>query len=392
MTAETNGVVTASIADPYYEGTELEAWSDGKVWTAGDKKKKIPAHTAKPWKGQYTVSLMPAGTWVDVDGGASMQLPGMICELVDGLAPRGAGYLTLKMTSSSAYNAGKMTWGGKLPDGTSVSGTTVLTEELAVEEDAEDPEWEPTYAFLPVFTRFSTKVSKSVTTYDRLSLIARIERDGASCPRAVMPAESLARGEWVHQVTKPAAAAEALNFSMDIFALGSFYDPNKSLKTCCEEHSVSANQKLYLETLGWKSYPGYFSPVQIDPLAITVSYTSKDVSKHTVKINAGQPNPRKVTLSLKRSTGVVSGSFKLPYRDADGDVHTASAKWYGVLLMGWCKECDCGEVPPEIEPEEGNFYLPFVNGGYFFSDTVPYSAEKGLSVKRGGYVWSEKAE
>ena len=384
VTAETNGAVTASIADPYYEGTELEAWSDGKVWNS--------KHTAKPWKGQYTVSLMPAGTWVDVDGGALMQLPGMICEPVDGLAPRGAGYLTFKMTSSSAYNAGKMTWGGKLPDGTSVSGTTVLTEELATEEDAEDPEWEPTYAFLPVFTRFSTKVSKSVTTYDRLSLIARIVRDGATCPRAVMPAESLARGEWVHQVTKPAAAAEALNFSMDIFALGSFYDPKKSLKTCCEEHSVSANQKLYLETLGWKSYPGYFWPVDIDPLAITVSYTSRDVSKHTVKINAGQPNPRKVTLSLKRSTGVVSGSFKLPYRDAEGDVHTASAKWYGVLLMGWCKECDCGEVPPEIEPEEGNFYLPFVNGGYFFSDTVPYSAEKGLSVKRGGYVWSEKAE
>ena len=384
VTAETNGTVTASIADPYYEGTELEAWSDGQVWNS--------KHTAKPWKGQYTVSLMPAGAMVEVDGGTTMPLPGLISESIDGLAPRGPGYLTLKMTSSSAYNAGKMTWGGKLPDGTSVSGTTVLTEELADEEDEGDPDWKPTHAFLPVFTRFSTKVSKSVTTYDRLSLIARIVRDGKDCLRAVMPAESLARGEWEHLVTKPAAAAETMNFTMDVFAFGSFYDPNRSLGDCCEEKGpVAVNQELRFEKLDWMSSPGFFTPVEIDPIAITVKYTDKKPSKHTIKVNGGQANPRKVTLTLKRSTGVLSGSFKFPFSDGAGETHTVSAKWYGVLLPGWPCACGCGEAPEVLDPEVDPVYLPFISGGYIFSDTIPYTIDKGVSTKRGGRILSSEA-
>ena len=380
VTAETNGVVTASIADPYYAGTELEAWSDGKVWNS--------KHTAKPWKGQYTVSLMPVGAMVGVNGNVEKPLPGVISESIVGLAPRGPGYLTFKMTSSSAYNAGKMTWGGKLPDGTSVSGTTVLTEELADEEDEGGPDWKPTYAFLPVFTRLTTKVSKSVTTYDRLSLIARIVRDGKDCLRAVTPAESLARGEWEHRVTKPAAAAETMNFTMDVFAFGSFYDPNRNLGDCCEEKGpVAVDQLLDFEKLDWMSSLGFFTPVAIDPIAITVKYTDKKPSKHTIKINGGQENPRNVTLTLTRSTGVLSGSFKFPFSDGAGVTHTVSAKWYGVLLPGWPCACGCGEAPEVLDPEVDPVYLPFISGGYIFSDTIP----NGVSTKRGGRIKSSEA-
>ena len=391
VTAETNGVVTASIGDPYYEGTELEAWSDGKVWTAGDKKKKIPAHSANPWKGLYTVSLMPGGAKYEYNAHHDFtNLPGRIVESEPGFAPRGCGYLTFKMTSSSAINAGKMTWGGKLPNGTSVSGTTVLTEELVPEEYADDPEWTPTYAYLPIFTRFTTKVTKKThTTLDRLSAIARIEKsmnEGGKeeCLRAVWPAEDLARGEWVHQVTKPSTneTAGALDFSMDIHTFGSRFDPNKSLGTCCAESYKELTQWLNISNSGW--FCDGSESVEIAPVAITVTCKSKPKDdKIKVDYASGVNNPCKVTLSLSRSSGVVSGSFKLPYKVGE-TVKYRDASWRGVLLVGWgCSTC-CSE-PTGI-------FLPFINGYYTFSDTAEYETPAGtvkkLSVKRGETVWS----
>lgn len=369
LSAFADGSVKIEVLDPAYEGTVFEAYSNGKVWTAGNAKKKIPAHTAADWKGYYTVSLVPAGTMVatDADPMNSKPLPGVITEKIPGLAPRGCGYLTLKMNASKYWNAGKMVWAGKLPNGTAVSGTTVLTEEWAA--DPEDPEWKPTYAYLPIFTRVSKKVSKKQTTLDSLSEILKIKSDAATCIRAVTPAEELARGQWRHVVTKPLDLESDHDFSMDIFGFGSYFDAKKHLAACCAESNVELVQGLVFE--------GAIPSVEISVV------TNKTVSKETIKITTpAAENKDKVTLKFNRSTGVVTGTFKMPYNDG-----VKSATWQGVILSGWGCSCGgCWVAPPELELDK--VFLPFVSGGYIFADTVPFVGGAPLSVTRGGQVKS----
>lgn len=363
VNAFANGNVTATVIDPLYEGTEFSAYSDGRVWAAENKKKKIEAHTAKDWKGRYTVALMPAEAWVKDGDHNDKQLPGKIEEAVAGTAPCGAGYLALDMSKSSAYNVGKMKWAGKLANGTTVSGSTVLTEGVDGFLGVTG------VAYLPIYTRVTTNLDskKKNVTLDRLAVILKIEKNAADCPRAVLPADELASGEWIHTVTKPANAGR-LDYRMTVYPFGSFFDPNKSLAACCKDAQVSDHQLMYADGVE----DGF--PVQ---MLIATKAKAKDYPKETIKVaESAATNVRKVKItSFSRSSGVVVGTFKMPNTNKE-------ASWRGVILTGWTCTCGCGDPSEE-------YLLPFVNGYYAYGDTGCYDPEKDkmASIKRGNMVY-----
>lgn len=372
-----DGTVVVEVTDPQYPGSTLEASSLGQVWNS--------KHPASAWRGLYTMTLVPGGTEVMSGGGVTKTLPGGIREANEtfsALAPRGSGYLVLKMTgkdSKSAgsvgnYNSGTMVWSGKLANGTSVSGSAVLSEgvdEFLGEDDM---------AYLPIFKK---------TSADRLAVLVGIacgacdagEPTPESC-RVVEPALGVL-GEWSHVATPAAAQA---SYSMDIHAFGSYYSPSVALTNYCAISYVSTDALDFvidteaLGEVGYSSTYGTGVPSAIDELQIKVVSAKKAVDDK-LKITS-LLNPQKVTVSVNRATGVVSGTFDLTY-ELNG-MKKKAATWRGVLLPGWGKECSCGEAGAGV-------YLPFVNGGFTFADSVPYettskgkTVQKTLSVNRGG--------
>ena len=363
-----DGSVEATVVDPAYGEQELKVVSDGQVWKAGTSK------TAKAWEGVYVATLIPGGTVVDSDGGGTKKLSGGVTEQTEGVAPRGAGYLSFKMSGSSAYNKGKVTWAGVLANGTSVSGSAVLTAggETSVGKDG--------FAYVPVYKKSSS---------DILGVVAEIAANAAqNCTAAVVTDPEFVLGSWTH--TEKTTAANA-SYDEDLHIYGSYYDKNKTLVDCCSESYVEPDGLTFsvdVSTLLWAGYDskkGVGAPTDVTPVSIQVKPGSRASSDKLVVTTPKAGNPQSMTLSLSRSTGIVSGTFKLPYRLADGTTKTISAKWKGVLLTGWGCECDCGEAVGK------SVYLPFVNGHFSFSDKLSYEVMSGsttriktLTVKRGG--------
>ena len=330
-----NGEVTVSLDDPMYEGVALDATVDGaSCWSK--------ANPATAWQGYYTAAL-PMQEPKD----ASAEDP---FEAREGLAPRGAGYLTLKMSGSSACNAGKVTWAGMLPNGATISGSSSLT--------AGDP-----LAKLPIF-----KVSKT----DTVTVLATIEKDAVAndVARAVRAAAE-ATPRWVHCEKDPAADCD---YYVDLGVYGGVFDAKVPLADCCQENYQTTSPILSFDTaslLGWTSYG---VPGAVAESAVTVG---------TDKLTKAPDAPAGMTIVVNRATGVVSGAVKIPYGDAG---KTITATWKGVILQGWGPDCGCAPGGEEL-------FMPFVTGAYYFADKVNYevasgtrTVEKTMTVKRGGLV------
>ena len=348
--------VEGEMHDPHFQSGDLGVFSDGKVWTKGStsKTKPVPANTAEDWAGYYTVALVPQN---------------IVEERTDiytnTVAPRGTGYLTLKMDTASAWNAGKVTWAGMLPNGTTLSGSTVLTrgdDELIGTN---------TCVYLPVFKK---------TTTDIVGLVAEIEAFASTKENRRCVNDGIAVPYWKH--LEKTADAKA-SYYMDLDVCGALYDKNEPLNKCC----MADGGTLHVDVgaLGGWIYAG--TPTNITDIAVEV-VTSTKPANDTLKVsNDKSENPQSIKLSFNRSTGIVSGSFKLPYTTVDGmgatKEKTQSVNYKGIVLSGWDHCGQCGDK------QDGDVYLPFVNAAYYFSDKLPYvksGNEKTLSVKRGGGV------
>ena len=371
-----DGSVEATVTDPAFGEQELKAVSDGQVWKAGTSK------TAKDWEGVYVATLIPGGTVVRSDGGGTKTLSGGVTEQTKGVAPRGAGYLSFKMSGAGAYNKGKVTWAGVLANGTSVSGSAVLTAggEKSVGKDG--------FAYVPVYKKSSS---------DILGVVAEIAANAAkSCTAAVVTDPEFVLGSWSHVEKTTAANA---GYDEDLHVFGSYYDKDKTLVDCCFESYVEPDGltlSVDVKTLKWAGYDskkGVGEPSDVTSVGVQVKSGSSASSDTLVITTPKAENPQSMTLSLNRSTGIVSGKFKLPYQFADGTTKTISAKWKGVVLTGWGCECDCGEAVGK------SVFLPFVNGCFSFSDKLSYEVKGGtkttiktLSVKRGGSASVDSAQ
>ena len=326
VTCRDDGSVLVVVNDPNYAGVSLDAEVDPKsIWT-----KNAPA-TA--WKGYYTVALVPNPETVDEDRA--------------NMAPMGCGYLTLKMNKASEWNTGKVKWVGMLPNGTAVSGSSLLSyagRDKGVE-----------WAVLPVFKKSSR---------DTISVLAKIRANAVEedVTRAVFSADGVVSC-WEHYEKDAGFGAD---YIVDFAVFGGPYDATVSLADCCQEYYETTSPTITFDTslLGWTSYgvPGG---------SVTATVT---VGEKTLSLAAGAPAG--MTLKLSRGTGVVNGAVRIPYGDAGKAI---SATWKGVIVQGWGPGCGCDPG------EDGTVFLPFINGSYFFADKAASAdGSKTISVKRGG--------
>lgn len=333
LEAAPDGLLAIELTDD--KGETAQVRTDGRLWSKAD--------SAEGWRGQYTVSLRNAARE----------------ESAEGLAPRGHGYLTLKMTRATAWNAGRMTWAGLLPNGTAVSGSATLARGLRGSEN------EDVLAYLPVYLRSSRDV---------LAVLMQIGAGNAEndeptidC-QAVFEASDLAEAYWSH------ADSAALRYTIEWDVYGGDYSSSYDLfdyfATYYTEASIPPNLAFNIKN-GLGSGLSAGTPNEVDAVSVRID-------KQTLAISKDDPNVCRATLSFNRSTGVVSGSFRLPVTKVDGTQTTVMASYRGVVLIGWGPGCGCTPADTEI-------VLPFVSGAYWVSDKFrDETTGRNVMVKRGG--------
>ena len=341
-------------------GKELTIKHSGAPWS--------PSASAKGWEGYYTVALPTTG---------------VVSEETEGFASVGTGYLTLKMQGSSACNAGKVTWSLMLPNGTTLSGSSTLLagkdEDRYVDANGNSHD----VAFLPIFMTGKT---------DRFSGLLRIlkgaqtalENSTSESPAwraTVLPSrmnesdQRCADVLWRHFEAASAAAAKA-GYETEFRAAGAIYDMTEDLGACCDKFYQKNELGFNVDLTNLVGVAdGAFSAGE-NPIA-NVKVMSSSL---TVVAN---DNPQGLKFySFSRSTGIVSGSFKLSCESG-----TKKVDFKGVVLNGWGRGCGC-ENPTCPEGQ----YMPFVNGSWYFTDKVKYlktpmaKSKSTLNAKRGAAI------
>lgn len=319
-----DGAVAAELLKDDETVGEIE--SSGLVW---DKN-----NTAAAWQGYYT-AILPNRE--------------VVSEGTEGIAPGGTPYLTFTLDtpgalntdgtrkfSGSAYKTGTMKWAGVLPNGTTVSGSAVMTAD-------------GDYAYVPFFKRSSTDV---------ISGVAKIAKDSFGKVRACLTAHDDVLPAWEH-TERNAGASYSLKYGL----AGAYYDRvYDNLLSCCEETYQGS------DTHQGESFELDFG---IDGVSV------KKVMVQSAKVAlATGDNPRSVTLKFDDKTGIISGTFK---------DEKASRTYKGVVVLGLGGiDCGCGELPPEG-------LLPFAAGSYYYSGKVQIDG-KNVSVKLGGKIDIDKKE
>ena len=278
--------------------TSATAVADGNVWSK--------TNPATGWVGDYTVALKHRQ---------------VISEDAEGIAPTGYGYLTLQMKDSAA-KSGTVKVAGVLPNGSKISGSYVLVRQIA---DTDAPEGK--VAYLPIF---------KVASKEAVGLLAAIDADAqATENRQCVVSPDGCDGYWKH-TEKPAAKN---TYEIGFLLCGSYYDKDENLGGCCAESYGKTNLVFYAAG---------------KPLA-NIKVGADDISI------VGE-NSANLKLSFKRSTGVVSGSFK-----DGGD----TIKHFGIVVNGWGEGC-CGPVGET---------LPFVSGSCTGKKIVPQEVTIDIEKK-----------
>lgn len=335
LEAESDGSLDIVVVGP--EGRTLVAPSNGNVWS-----KENPANNPEKgdWSGYYTVTL-PAADVSEAEG-------------MEGVAPRGAGYLTLKMNTAGDWNKGQMKWAGKLSNGTAVSGTAVLVN------------GDECQAYLPIFKRSSTDV---ISALARVNANAQKNKQNGEGCQAVFEADDV-QACWIH--TEKLAEA---SYEVELDMFGSLYDANENLASSCLYYYETTTPDLTFDISALKGWVKDGIPGEVAAVGTVVTNLT---GGKAIQLAPKQANPQKITLSLNRSTGIVTGSFNLPYTDAAGVARTIKANYAGVVLIGWGAGCGCG-------PSEGpDTILPFVNGAFCFSGDSVKVDRTTVRIKRGG--------
>ena len=176
--------------------------------------------------------------------------------------------------------------------------------------------------------------------------------------RSVLSADGVASC-WVHNEKDGSFNAD---YVVDLGVFGGPYSKSISLADCCQEFYETTSPKLNVNvgSLGSTSYGAIGA---VAPATVIVGEST---------LTLGNDAAAGMTLRLTRNTGIVTGTLKL-----SGDAGKAvSATWKGVSLQGWGPGCGCAPG--------GDVFLPFVNGAFFFNDSVQNGTGKKLTIKRGG--------
>ena len=308
VAVDAGGELRYGLADRDVPGDALEGTATVAPWNKTTK-------LAKAWKGYYTV-----------DCPATNLLSG-----VEGRVPSGDAWFALKMTSSSAVDSGKMTYAGRLPNGVSFSGSGILVDRGET-------------AGLPVGTRTSADYFTAYAEIAADAAAAYSAEDEHRCMLAVEGVEP----RWSHYEAKSAGDCCEVGYGL----YGAYYDAGEEIEYCARKKFPGV--QLMFTTGG---------AIGEIPFNVTASkpYIDKDSAAY-----AGNPNA--LTVSFKKSTGVLHGTFKFT---PPGGTARVTATYYGVLLPGWggCGTCKPGEI-----------FRPLFVGSFWYSEKVSTK----LSVKRGG--------
>lgn len=302
---DADGAIRGTLVDPAFIYDELSFATDaGARWSAEE--------TAEAWQGLYTAAFIPSER---LSGG-------------EAVAPTGCSAFSLRM-SKSAANAGRMLYAGRLPNGRTVSGTSVL----AVDAGGKT-------ATLPIYLRSTTDVFSGA-----LSIAAgAAEAYASNHVHRAITASSRFKSVWTHTEAK----TEQGDFAMAYDAVGSYYDPDEDLASCLASTDVSSTVALTFHAEELASSQDYGEAEVVAPAVTTVA-------AHSIRVAGGS-----ASLSFNRSKGVVSGRVVLPFAASE-----AQAAYFGVVLPGWT---GCGCVEGEID-------LPFIMGALWFNDTLHYSLD-----------------
>ena len=236
----------------------------------------------------------------------------------------GSPIVTLKMTDSLA-KTGRMQYAGYLPSGQAFSGYGTLVE------DGVDA------ALLPIYYRSSK---------DCLTAVLRIEANGAV--QAVTAGADILPW-WSHTEAIAEASGEVVYGQV----LGSWIDAQQDLLDTVDPMATGHALVAGDEALG-------------EGVAVEITSTA-------AKLDAAEAKPVGATLSLNRTTGLVSGKFKT----LDSAGKTVTAYYRAVLLPDWGDGClSCGGTPWSL-------------GAFWFSEKVTGDVNgkaKTVSVKVGDAV------
>ena len=316
-------------------------------------------HPATDYSGYYTVTLAPATD----DAGVPI-----VTGTGKAYAPVGSGYVTLKLEKMSSLqaNSGTVIWAGKLPNGTSISGSGILAEM------SEEAVWLP-------MVNFSTK--------DKFAGVVELERGAAAAEPGAACWESVStptwdaatvRTWWRH--TEAVPKTDKNEFTVRYEPYGGIYS-KYDLNCCCEMMGAGSTMSLTIDVPASfvSDYYGKFEAV--DSIDVKIS------SQSDIRVDSmgGRNN---ITLSHNRSTGIVSGRFDLHYTDAKTLTNKKlMAEYAGVIQLGCGDKCGCG------------ISLPFVKGFWCVTDRIGYQKDevsgafkKWLPSKRGGAFTIELEE
>ena len=313
----------------------------GAPWSKGSP--------ASRWQGYYTVAFKPIGT---VSNGVT----------VAGAPSTGRPYLTLKMESSSQVNKGSVKWAGVLPNGKSVSGSSVLVVGDVI---ADEP-----MAYLPAFKKSGSEVFAGLM---RIAADAR-ECKGEGSVFLPDPFGYDIYTSWTHTEKK----APEFGFEQVYRPYGGIYDhTTDDLQCCCiEKYGLQAtNMAFNVAVAADFTDSAKYGPLMrkdvgqpiVGPFDVWVEPDSVEL------IDGGLVSECDAKLKFNRKTGIVSGTFLVPFQSKQ-----VKATYRGVILLGFGDPCGCSFDPDNV--------MPFVNGSWYVSDKVTDSSGKAISYKRGGAV------
>lgn len=253
------------------------------------------AHSAAKWRGQYTAHLVQTNSF------CAPSQPRIAADA----------YMAMRMITSAAERTGAMLYAGILPNGQPFSGSSVLVEKT-------------TSARLPVF-HFGRGSGLTYVFSGCFEIKPNAERDyqsdrwSISSPEDMMPCWKLAE--------------DGTNFAAsDLLAYGSYYDSSEIFARASEDF---AGRSLELSVASETILSGrYGQALPIIGVAVQVT------EDNDVKLVPGAENPQEVALKFSPVTGIVSGSFRLPF--AVGDL---AVSYRGIVLPGWGGCSICVELP-----------------------------------------------
>ena len=337
--------------DALPDGSVDLALTDGEITYSGSVS-GAPWSKGSPasrWQGYYTVAFKPIGT---VSNGVTAA----------GAPSTGRPYLTLKMESSSQVNKGSMKWAGLLPNGKSVSGSSVLVLGDTVEGEP--------MAYLPAFKKSGSEVFAG---------LMRIVADAKDCKSegSVFLPDPFGYDiytSWTHLEKK----SDEFGFERIYRPYGGIYDhTTDDLQCCCiEKYGLQTTNMAFNVTVA-ADFPdsAKYGPLErkgtgqpiVGPFDVWVEPDSIEL------MDGGLVSECDAKLKFNRKTGIVSGTFLVPFRSQQ-----VKATYKGVILLGFGDPCGCSFDPENV--------MPFVNGSWFVSDNVTDSSGKTISCKRGGAI------